>query len=301
MTAQQEAIEHLRTVRDWIRFGVTQLEQSEVAYGQGTDNALDESVFLVLRSLALPVDELDPFLEAKLLPHERKRLYDVFERRCQDRVPAAYILGESWLSGMRFIVNEHVLIPRSPISELIAERFEPWLDNTFAPQKIVDVCTGSGCLAILAALAFEDAEVVATDISTQALDIAAKNVQAFGLGDRVTLFQSDMMEALEQDHSYELILCNPPYVNSQSMANLPPEFRHEPQLALAGGDDGMTLVARLLSQIRTRIHPDGWLVLEIGHERTYFEAAFAHFNPIWLQTSTSGDQIMLIAGRELIT
>ncbi|AWB35675.1 50S ribosomal protein L3 N(5)-glutamine methyltransferase [Orrella marina] len=297
---QQEAIEHLGTVRDWIRFGVSRLEKSGVVYGQGTDNAWDESVFLVLRTLDLPVDELEPFLDARVLPQERHRLYHVLDRRCRDQIPAAYILGEAWLSGLRFIVNEDVLIPRSPVSELIQEGFSPWLDDRPEPGRIVDACTGSGCLAILAALRFPHAEVLATDISERALAVAAQNIALYGLTDRITLVQTDMIEALAPDNTCDLILCNPPYVNSTSMTALPAEFQHEPELALTGGQDGMQLVARLIEQIQSRISPTGHLILEIGHEKAHFESAFPDLNPTWLQTEAADDQIMLLAGNDLI-
>lgn len=299
MNLQREAIEHLTTVRDWIRFAVTRLEQSGAVFGQGTDNAWDESVFLVLRTLNLPPDELDPFLDARVLPQERHRLYRALDRRCRDHVPAAYILGEAWLSGLRFTVNEQVLIPRSPVSELIREGLSPWLEEGWSPRKVVDICTGSGCLAILAALQFRDSEVLATDISDQALAVARQNVQAYGLSDQISLIQTDLIEALAPDNSCDLILCNPPYVNSESMQTLPAEFLHEPPLALAGGPDGMTIIARLFEQLRTRISPTGWLVLEIGREQAHFEHAFPTLNPTWLQTAAADNQIMLLSGQDL--
>jgi len=297
---QQQAVEHLLSVRDWIRYGVTRLEQSQVVYGQGTDNAWDEAVFLVLRTLSLPVDQLDPFLDARVLPEERNKLFTVFEKRCTERVPAAYILGESWLAGLRFEVTPDVLIPRSPISELIGSQFSPWIDADRV-QTIADVCTGSGCLAILAALNFPCAKVYATDISKAALSVATRNVSHYGLESQVELLQTNLIEALPEDNSCDLIICNPPYVNSTSMAALPKEFLHEPQLALAGGNDGMNLIRELFDQVKTRLHPDGWLILEIGHEIDNFLAAFPDLNPVWLSTAAAEDQIMLLNASELTT
>lgn len=299
MNLQQEALEGLVTIRDWIRFGVTRLEQSEAAYGQGTDNAWDESVFLVLRSLSLPIDDLTPFLDARVMPHERLKLFQAMERRCNERVPAAYILGEAWLAGHRFKVSKDVLIPRSPISEVLMSHLEPWIDSSQTFGTIVDACTGSGCLAILAALQFPDARVIATDISQAALAIAKQNVSDYGLEGQIELIETHLIEALPEYQSCDLIICNPPYVNAQSMNSLPEEFLHEPQIALAGGSNGMDLVSELLQQACTRLNPDGWLLLEIGHEQENFEQAFAHLNPIWLSTQGADNQIMLIAGRDL--
>ena len=301
MNLQQEALDSLLTVRDWIRFGVTRLEQSEVVYGQGTDNAWDESVFLVLRSLNLPVDDLTPFLDARVLPHEKQTLFQRMEQRCNDHVPAAYILGEAWLAGHRFKVSRDVLIPRSPISEVLMNHLQPWIDPNQTPSTIVDACTGSGCLAILAALQFPEARVLATDISQAALAIAQQNVHDYGLEDQIELISSHLIEAVPEYRSCDLIICNPPYVNAQSMSALPQEYLHEPQIALAGGSNGMDLVAELLQQARTRLKPDGWLLLEVGHEQVHFEQAFPQLSPIWLSTQAADNQIMLIAGRDLVS
>lgn len=301
MNQQNEALEHLVTVRDWIRFCMTRLEQSGAIFGQGTDNSWDESVFLVLRSLHLPVDELDPFLDAHVLLQERHRLYQVIERRCRDRVPAAYILGESWLAGYRFKVTEDVLIPRSPVSELLNSGLEPWIGDDRQISRIADVCTGSGCLAILAALRFPNAQVTGTDVSGKALEVARQNVIDYGLEARIDLLETDLIEDLAQDQTLDLIICNPPYINAKSMASLPPEFRKEPELALAGGKDGMDLVKKLFEQARSRLNPQGWILLEIGHEQMHFEAAFADLNPIWLQTGLADNHVMLISAGDLTT
>lgn len=293
----QQAIEQLLTIRDWIRFGVSWLNQSQAHFGQGTDNAQDDSIFLVLGTLSLPLDELDPYLDARLLQTEREQLFEAFRRRCIEREPTAYILGQTWLQGLSFRVSPDVLIPRSPISELIAQGLEPWLE--ISPTQILEACTGSGCLAILAALTFEEANVVATDISPKALEVAALNVADYELQDRISLVKTDLLQDIAPDPVFDLIICNPPYVNTQSMRALPKEFLHEPDLALAGGTEGMDLVIPLLEQVGTRLKSDGWLLLEIGNEQAYFEAMFPKLNPIWLQTANADNQIMLLSAKQL--
>jgi len=194
-----------------------------------------------------------------------------------------------------------VLIPRSPISEVLMNHLQPWIDPNQTPSTIVDACTGSGCLAILAALQFPEARVLATDISQAALAIAQQNVHDYGLEDQIELISSHLIEAVPEYRSCDLIICNPPYVNAQSMSALPQEYLHEPQIALAGGSNGMDLVAELLQQARTRLKPDGWLLLEVGHEQVHFEQAFPQLSPIWLSTQAADNQIMLIAGRDLVS
>jgi ribosomal protein L3 glutamine methyltransferase len=291
-------VAELVTVRDWLRYAVSQMERHATVFGQGTDNAWDEAVFLVLRSLRLPIDQLDPFLDARLLPAERSQLADILRQRCEDHVPTPYLVGEAWLQGHRFHVSRDVLIPRSPISELLQARLEPWID----PDRltlVADICTGSGCLAILAALEFPSAQVHATDISEAAIKIAQTNIDDYQLTQQVTLFQGDMLDALPKDTPYDLIICNPPYVNEQSMKRLPAEFRQEPSVALAGGEDGMDLVRCLLRGAPDRLAPEGHLLLEIGHEREHFEAAFPHLCPLWLDTQATESQIMLLSATDL--
>lgn len=290
--------DHLRTVRDWLRFAVSQMNEHQVQIGQGTLSVWDDAVFLVLRSLNLPVDQLEPFLDARLLPSECERLHTRIHQRCHEKVPTAYLVGEAWLGGWRFEVNPQVLIPRSPISELLAQGLDPWVTPENI-SRVADVCTGSGCLAILAALNFPHASVDATDISEAALEIAQKNVRDYRLDDRIELHQGSMLDALPSQRRYDLIICNPPYVNAQSMSQLPAEFEHEPSLALAGGRDGMDLIRELLSKAHARLTDEGVLLLELGHEAEHFEAAWPDLEPLWLDTTATERQIMLLYAHQL--
>lgn len=288
----------LLTVRDWLRFAVSEMERHTVAFGQGTDNAWDDAVFLVLRTLQLPIDRLDPFLDARLLPHEQAQLANNVDRRCRQHVPTPYLVGEAWLQGLRFRVTPDVLIPRSPIAELLQTSLEPWLDPSTL-DRIADICTGSGCLAVLAALQFPHAQIDATDISQKAIALARQNIDDHGLTNQVSTYQGDMLEALPAGASYDLIICNPPYVNQQSMQRLPAEFLHEPALALAGGQDGMDLIRHLLDSAPDHLTAQGYLLLEVGHERGHFEAAFPDITPIWLDTQATEGHIMLLSAADL--
>ena len=289
----------LVTVRDWLRYAVSQMHQHDVVVGQGTQSIWDDAVFLVLRSLHLPIDQLDPFLDARLLPHECERLGLNINQRCLERIPTAYLVQEAWLAGYRFRVDAQVLIPRSPISELLSMQLLPWIDNPESIYRIADICTGSGCLAILAALSFPQAQVDATDLSESALQLAQANIDDYGLQDRVELHQGDLLNALPEDTRYDLIICNPPYVNADSMSKLPAEFEHEPSLALAGGTDGMDLVRDLIADARHYLTADGVLILEIGHEAAHFEAAFPDLDPLWLDTAATERNILLLGAAQL--
>ena len=289
----------LLTVRDWLRYAVTQMHQHEVQTGQGTESLWDDAVFLVLRTLHLPVDQLEPFLDARLLPHECEQLQLNIDQRCLERIPTAYLVHEAWLSGYRFRVDPQVLIPRSPISELLAMQLLPWLDDPDGVQRIADVCTGSGCLAILAALHFPHATVHATDLSETALETARANVADYRLEDRVSIYQGNLLDALPDEACYNLIICNPPYVNAESMSQLPAEYEHEPSLALAGGPDGMDLVRELIASAHLYLAVDGLLLLEIGHEAAHFEAAFPELDPLWLDTAATERNILLLRAAQL--
>jgi protein-(glutamine-N5) methyltransferase, ribosomal protein L3-specific len=298
MTKDQAPVHELSTVRDMLRLAVSRFRQAGLHYGHGTDNAWDEAVYLVLHTLHLPPDTLEPFLDARLLASERERVLAVIERRVNERIPAAYLTGEAWLRGHRFYVDERVIVPRSPIAELLEQGLAPWIADPEAVESVLDMCTGSGCLAILAALAFPHAQVDAVDLSAGALEVAARNVADYGLQDRLALHRSDLFDALPE-RPYDLIVCNPPYVNAESMAALPGEYRHEPEMALAGGADGMALVARILRAAPRYLAGHGLLVLEIGHERSHFEAAFPQLEPVWLETEAGSDQILLLERRQL--
>lgn len=289
----------LITVRDWLRYAVSQMHRHEVHVGQGSQTIWDDAVFLVLRTLDLPIDQLEPFLDAKLLPHECELLQQTIDQRCLERIPTAYLVNEAWLAGYRFRVDPQVLIPRSPISELLSMQLQPWVDAPELVYRIADVCTGSGCLAILAALNFPTAQVDATDISESALELAQVNIDDYGLQDRVQLFAGNLLEALPDGQRYDIIICNPPYVNSRSMSVLPAEFEHEPSMALAGGSDGMDLIREMMLEVGQRLTDDGVLILEIGHEAHHFEAAFPELEPLWLDTAATERQIMLLRAEQL--
>lgn len=289
----------LLTLRDVLRYAVSRFNAASLSFGHGSDNAWDEAVYLALHHLHLPLDTLEPFLDARLLSSERQGLLDLIAKRVQQRLPAAYLTGEAWLRGYRFEVTADVIVPRSPIAELLDEERVPGLSLSDSPGRILDMCTGSGCLAIIAAHLWPEAEVDAVDVSEQALAVARRNVATHGLEDRLELIHSNLFEQLGPERQYGLIICNPPYVNSQSMDALPPEYRHEPELALAGGNDGMDLVRRILEAAPRHLTDDGLLLLEIGHERPYFEAAFPELNPLWLATHGAEDHILLLRRTDL--
>jgi ribosomal protein L3 glutamine methyltransferase len=270
------------------------LQEAGVCFGHGTTNAFDEAVWLALWRLGLPLDDLDSVADRVLSREDQAAIETLVERRIATRKPAAYLTGEAWLQGLPFHVDERVIVPRSLIAEPLAEGA---LDACLveAPRRVLDLCTGNGSLAVLAALAWPGAAVDATDLSADALAVARRNVERHTLADRIRLRQGDGLAAAEG--RYDLILCNPPYVNQDSMATLPPEYRAEPALALAGGADGMDFVRTLLTQAAAHLQPQGVLVLEIGHERPHFEAAFPALQPLWLDTSAGDDQV-LVLGRE---
>ncbi len=267
------------------------LEASGVAFGHGTTNAFDEAVWLVLWRLGLPLDELDAVAEQEIDVEQQAEVEALIDQRIESRKPAAYLTGEAWLQGVPFTVDERVIVPRSLIAEPLADgTLDAWLspDTT----RVLDLCTGNGSLAVLAALAWPDVKIDATDLSRDALAVAELNLQRHHLEDRITLRQGDGLAAARG--AYDLILCNPPYVNQASMTALPPEFRAEPSLALAGGTDGMDFVRKLLQGAARHMTPQAVLVLEIGHEREHFEAAFPRLETVWLPTSAGDDQVLLM-------
>jgi ribosomal protein L3 glutamine methyltransferase len=297
---QQSAHNELQTLRDLLRYAVSQFNASHLSFGHGSDNAWDEAVYLLLHTLHLPLDTLEPFLDARVLPEERERFLKLLEQRIVEKVPAAYLTGEAWLQGHRFKVDPRVIIPRSPIAELLADQLNPWVADPDAIDLVLDLCTGSGCLAVLAALAFPNAQVDAVDVSEHALEVADENIEMSGLDGRVTTHSSDLFSNLPLCE-YQLIVCNPPYVNSHSMENLPLEYRHEPTLALAGGEDGMDIVRRILADAPRYMAAGGLLVLEIGNEYQNFLNAFPDLEPVWLSTQTADDQVLLLTKEQLIS
>lgn len=286
------------TVRDLLRYAVTRFNTAKLFFGHGTNNALDEAAYLLLHTLHLPLDQLEPFLDARLLPDEVAAVLKVIEQRAGERMPAAYITNEAWLGSYRFYVDPRVIVPRSFIAELIPEQFSPWIDDPVSVTKILDLCTGSACLPIMLADAFGNAEVDAVDISADALAVARRNVDDYALQDRITLIESDLYGKVP-DKMYDLIVSNPPYVNSASMRRLPEEYRREPQIALAGGDDGMDLVRRILAGAARRLTRSGVLLVEVGHEREHAEAAFPNLELTWLSTSAGDDMVFLVTAEQL--
>jgi ribosomal protein L3 glutamine methyltransferase len=288
--------ESLITVRDWLRFAVSRFNEAQLFFGHGSDNAFDEAAYLILHTLHLPLDRLDPFLDASLTHGESEEVQAVIERRVKERIPAAYLTHEAWLAEHRFYVDERVIVPRSFIAELLAEQLAPWVEDPDAVGSALDLCTGSGCLAILAALAFPNAEVDAADLSKDALDVAAKNVADYGLTERIALIESDLFAALD-GRCYDLIISNPPYVNAESVAALPPEYQAEPALALGSGEDGLDATRQILAKAKDHLNPGGLLVVEIGHNRDVLEAAYPTLPFTWLDTE-SGDQFVFMLRRE---
>lgn len=286
------------TVRDLLRYAVTRFNTEQLFFGHGSSNALDEAAYLILHTLKLPLDQLDPFLDARLLPEEIASVMRVIERRSKDRVPAAYITNEAWLGAYRFYVDERVIVPRSFIAELIPQHFSPWIQDPEAIVNALDLCTGSGCLPILLADAFPNAQIDAVDISADALAVARKNVDEYQLQERINLVESDLYTQLPL-RKYDLIISNPPYVNSGSMSKLPQEYLREPQLALAGGEDGMDLVRKIVGGAAERLTPEGVLVVEIGNERAFAEAAFPELELTWLTTSAGDDMVFLVTAEQL--
>ena len=286
-------------VRDLIRYAVSRFNQAKLFFGHGSDNAWDEAVYLVLFALHLPPDQLEPFMDARVLPEERTRALDLIDRRCDAHVPAAYLTKESWLQGYRFHVDERVIVPRSPMAELLMTQLSPWVIDPYAVTSMLDLCTGSGCLAIIAAHQFPDAFVDATDISKDALDVAEINIREHHLNERVSVHHGSLYDPLPIGARYDVILSNPPYVNSASMSMLPQEYQHEPSLALAGGEDGMDLVRIIIEQAPAHLTDNGILLIEIGHERHFFEQAFPELDPVWLDTAESSDQILLLTREQL--
>ncbi|MFM1991820.1 MAG: hypothetical protein RJA99_4777 [Pseudomonadota bacterium] len=284
----------LRTVRDLMRWSVTRMQTEGLAFGHGTADAWDEAAWLLLWSLRLPPDRLEPVLEARLTPAEVAAAVELVERRCTERLPAAYLTGEAWLRGIRFLSDPRALVPRSPIAELLdTDTLAPWLPDDDAVGRVLDLCTGGGSLAILAARRFAQAEVIGADLSADALALAADNVALHGLQDRVSLRCGDLWAPVA-DAVFDLVVCNPPYVNGGSMDRLPAEYLAEPQGALGGGDDGMDVVRRIVDGARARLAPGGLLVLEIGHEAPYFEAAFPGLEFAYVPTEGGDDRIVLL-------
>lgn len=291
-----EAHTQLHTVRDLLRFAVSQFNQAGLHSGHGSATAYDEAAYLILKTLHLPLDLLEPFLDARVTAAECKQVLAILERRVHERIPAAYLTHEAWLGEFSFYVDERVIIPRSFIAELLQTQLSPWIGDPDQVTSALDLCTGSGCLAILMAHAFANAQIDAADISVDALAVAHKNVEDYGLQDRISLIESDLFSAL-QGKRYDLIISNPPYVNAESMAQLPQEYRHEPENALASGADGLDATQQILQHAARHLTEDGILIVEIGHNRDVLELTFPQLPFTWLETS-SGDEFVFMLQRQ---
>ena len=284
----------LQTVRDLLRLAVSRFTAAKLSFGHGSANAYDEAAYLVLHTLSLPLDTLDPFLDARLLPEEIDAVLKVIDRRVTERVPAAYITHEAFMHGLRFYVDSRVIVPRSFIGELLQDGLQPWLGDVEEIGPVLELCTGSGCLPINAAHVWPNAHVDAVDISSDALAVARRNVADYKMEDRIALYQGDLYAPLPSGATYDVILTNPPYVNEQSMRDLPAEYLAEPRIALAGGDDGMDIVRRIVAGAKKRLNPGGVLVVEIGNEHANVQAAFPELDIVWLSVSAGDDQVFLV-------
>ncbi len=297
MSESENVLGELFSVRDFVRYGVTLFNREELYFGHGTDNALDEATGLVLYALHLPHDMPGHFMESTLLEEEKKEILALFERRVNERTPMAYLTQEAWFAGHQFYVDERVLVPRSPLAELINSQFEPWVESDKL-VSILDMCTGSGCIAIACAYALPDADVDAVDISQDALDVARINVRQHHMNDQVELIQSDLFKGLT-GRKYDLIITNPPYVDAEEMTNLPEEFRQEPALGLASGQDGLDAIRVILKQAASFLNPEGLLIAEVGASEAALQAAYPELPFMWFSFEQGGSGVFMLTREQL--
>lgn len=292
----------LSTLRDFLRYALTRFGEHPITLGHGTDSLWDEALALVFGAVHLPPDGDARLLDATLTQAERERILDLIEQRISAHVPVPYLVGRAWYAGLPFSVDPRVLIPRSPIFELVAEEFAPWfVAPDDRPVRILDLCTGSGCLGIIASLAFPESTGVLADLDADACEVAIDNVQLHGLEDRLEVIQSDGFDGL-YDEVFDLLICNPPYVDAEDMASLPAEYRHEPELALASGEDGLSLVRRLLSQAADWLTESGVMVLEVGNSWGRLDAELVHVlgHPVqWIEFANGGHGVCVLSKSEL--
>lgn len=293
----EQAIQELMSIDDITRWSVTQLNQAEVYYGHGTDNAVDEARALLSYVLRLNTAQLADMGHCRLLSPEKQEFTELLKQRIEKRIPTAYLTHQAWFAGLPFYVDERVLVPRSPIAELVENGFQPWL--TQQPHRVLDLCTGGGCIAIACAYAFPEAEVDALDISTEALEVAEFNIEQHGLTNQVTPIQSDLFDSVKAE-KYDLIVSNPPYVDSEDMADLPPEYLHEPKLGLAAGDDGLILVDKMLLQAPDLLNDGGLFVCEVGNSMPALAEKYPRTPFTWLEFANGGDGVFLLTKEQLI-
>jgi len=296
--AADNVLNELFTIRDFVRYGVSYFNSEGLYFGHGTDNALDEATALVLFALHLPHDMPGHFMDATLTENEKSDILDLLERRVQERTPIAYLTRETWFAGHKFYVDNRVLVPRSPIAELIAHQFEPWVEADKL-ESILDMCTGSGCIAIACAYALPDADIDAVDISSDALDVAEINVNQHQLQGQVELIQSDLFAELS-GRKYNLIIANPPYVDAEEMANLPDEYRHEPVLGLASGDDGLDAITIILQQAANYLHSEGVLIAEVGASEAALQEVYPHVPFMWFDFEQGGSGVFMLTRDQLV-
>lgn len=289
-------IDDLHTVRDYLRYACSRFSASPLYFGHGTDNVWDEAVQLVMRSLNLPLENNTLFLDARLIREERQLLNERIDRRINERVPLAYLIGEAWFMGLPFHVDERVLVPRSPLGELLENGLQPWLSD-HPVHRVLDLCTGSGCIGIGAASVFGEASVDLSDISPEALDVAASNIELHDLADRVRTVQSDVFDGI--DGRYDVILSNPPYVDAEDLADMPEEYHHEPALGLAAGPDGLDIAHRILNSAADHLNPGGLLIAEVGNSWPALDSAYPGLPFTWLDFEKGGEGVFLLTAEEL--
>ena len=291
-----QAKAQLRTLRDLLRFSVSRFNETGLFFGHGSASAYDEAAYLILHTLHLPLDRLEPFLDARLTSDELDQVLGIIKRRATEKIPAAYLTNEAWLGDFSFFVDERVIVPRSFIAELLREQLAPWIRNPDEVNSALDLCTGSGCLAILLAHAFPNVMIDAADISQEALEVAQRNLADYNLEQQVNLVRSDLFAGL-RGRTYDLIISNPPYVSAEAMAALPEEYRHEPERALASGADGLEAIRTILNEAADHLTDRGLLIVEIGHNRDKLGQVYPETPFTWLETS-AGDEFVFLLKRD---